>query len=427
MNGTDTIYAVSSGRPPAAIAVLRISGPAAPVVAARLAGSLPPPRQAGLRTLRDARGEALDRALVLQFAGARTATGEPLVELHLHGGRAVVAAVERSLAEMPEARPAIAGEFTRRALANGRIDLAQAEGLADLLTADTEAARRAALAASEGAVGRRIREWLARCAEIAALIEAAIDFSDEGDVDGGVLARAATEAATLAGELDSLMARPTIERLNEGTRVVLAGPPNAGKSSLFNALLERDAAIVTPVAGTTRDVLEAAVVRKGSAYLLVDTAGLRGADADPIEAIGIARARESIDRAELVLWLGAPEDVPEGALRVHAQADLPHREAVPPGSLGVSIHQAGTTEALWDAIERAQEVTHTVDGIAIRAAQRDIVGAVAIDLRHAAETTDALIAAEHCRRAIRALGRLVGADATEVMLDRLFARFCVGK
>lgn len=277
-----TIFALSSGAAPAGIGVIRVSGPNAMTAVAALAGPLPPPREARVRALRDAGGALLDRALVLVFPGPATATGEDLVELHCHGGRAVIAAVLRSLGEQPGLRQAVGGEFTRRALANGRIDLAEAAGLADLLSADTERQRVAALAAAEGVVSQRVRGWLDRLAMLSAMVEAQLDFADEDDVDDDAAAMAAVVEGqrALAAELAAVLANPPVERLRDGISVILAGPPNAGKSTLINLLSQRELAIVSPIAGTTRDRIEATVVRDGLVYVLTDTAGLTESD-DP--------------------------------------------------------------------------------------------------------------------------------------------------
>ena len=276
--------------------MVRISGPAALAEGAALAGPLPPPRRAALRRLRDRNGGALDDALVLAFPGPATATGEDLLEFHLHGGRAVIQAVLDALAAEPGLRAAQPGEFTRRALGNGRIDLAEAEGLADLLAAESDLARRAALAAAEGGVSRAAREWTSRLLTLSARAEAQIDFADEDDLpaESAEVAAIRRDAEALADELGEALARPPIERLRDGFRIVLAGPPNAGKSSLINKLVGREVAIATAIPGTTRDRLEAPVLRDGVGYILTDTAGLREGSDDPVEAIGIARASEAM-------------------------------------------------------------------------------------------------------------------------------------
>ena len=301
---SDTIYALSSGAPPAGVGVIRISGPQASAVLARL-GRVPAARRATLMTLRDG-GEVLDSALVLWLPGPGTATGEDCAELHCHGGRAVIAAVLRALSAVPGLRAAEAGEFTRRAFANGRIDLAEAVGLADLLSAETELQRRAAQAMLGGAFSRVVAGWRDDLLTISASIEAAIDFADEDDV-GGLPADLARRLAALADALAQWLSRPRAEALREGVRVVIAGPPNAGKSTLFNALVGSEAAITADIPGTTRDVLSRPVAIGGVPFTLIDTAGLRGETDDTIEAIGIARAQAAMAEADIVLWLG-----PEG-------------------------------------------------------------------------------------------------------------------
>ncbi len=323
----DSIFALSSGAPPAGIAVVRVSGPGAFDAVRMLAGTLPEPRRAALASLRDpASGELLDRALLLCFPGPASATGEDVAELHLHGGRAVVRAVEVALGALPGLRAAEPGEFTRRALMNGRIDLSEAEGLGDLLMAETESQRRHALRSAEGAVRREVEGWTVRALSIAAGVEALLDHSDEDDVDAGALPKLQADAAGLGAEIETVIARPTVERVRDGIRVVLAGPPNAGKSTLLNALADRDAAIVSPIAGTTRDRIEAPVVRNGIAWLLIDTAGLAESPGDTIEAIGIGRARDALAEADLVLWLG-DDASPPGAMALHARADETGRGA----------------------------------------------------------------------------------------------------
>ena len=420
---TDTIFALSSGRPPAAIAVVRVSGPGAMDACRALAGSLPEARRVGLRALRDGAGRLLDRGLVLVFPGPGSATGEDLVELHLHGGRAVTAAVERALGEQ-DLRRAEPGEFTRRALANGRVDLAQAEGLADLLQAETEAQRVQAIGAAEGVVSGLVRGWSARVSALSAQVEAAIDFADEDDVAVDLDGIGAAVAA-LRAEIGEVLARPPAERLRDGVRVVLAGPPNAGKSTLLNLLAGREAAIVSPIAGTTRDVIEAPIVVEGVPYLLSDTAGLVGSTDDAIEAIGVERARAAARTADIVLWLG--DDAPHaGAIWVWARADAAGRRE-PPARVDVvtSSERPKTITALWRIIgARTAGLLPRADLPALNARQRVLVEEAANDLMSDA---DPLILAERLRRARVALVRVTGEDATEAMLDALFGRFCIGK
>lgn len=423
----DTIFALSSGSPPAGIGVIRVSGPQAFVACAAIAGDLPPARTARLRALRH-RDTLLDRALILTFPGPATATGEDLVELHCHGGRAVIAAVLTALRDQPGLRPAGAGEFTRRALSNGRIDLAEATGLADLLSAETERQRVAALAAAEGIVSQRVRTWLDRLAMLAALTEAQLDFADEDDVgdDGAAMTMVIVGKAALAAELASVLDAPPVERLRDGVHVVLAGPPNSGKSTLINLLSQRDVAIVSSIAGTTRDRIEATVIRDGLVYILTDTAGLTESS-DPIERIGVSRAEQSITRADVVLWLGDDAPPRDDALWVHARADVAGREALPTGrTLAVAQTDIDGIERLWLAIaDRAERLLPRGDALTFRESER----AACRDARALLEVDEVepLIVAEQLRLAAKALGSILGIDATEAMLDTLFGRFCIGK
>ncbi|KQM26604.1 MULTISPECIES: tRNA uridine-5-carboxymethylaminomethyl(34) synthesis GTPase MnmE [unclassified Sphingomonas] len=426
----DTIFAVSSGRPPAAIAVLRVSGAGALEATTRLAGSLPPPRRAAVRALRDpVDNRLLDRALVLVFPGPATATGEDLVELHLHGGRAVVASVERALGRLSGLRAAEPGEFTRRALAHGRIDLTEAEGLGDLLSAETEAQRQMALANSDGRLRRAVAEWTATATRLSAVVEAVLDHADEDDVDAGndVLTGVRVQAGQLARAIGAVLAVPPVERLRDGIRVVLAGPPNTGKSTLLNALVGREAAIVSPMAGTTRDVIEIPVTREGVAWLFLDTAGLRDDSDDPIERIGIARAEGSIAGADVLLWLG--DDAPPATERIialHPRSDI--REAAPDGRIAVSAATGDGIDAVWSALAReASLLLPKVDDLSLNRRQAQHAGTAAAALERAAMQDDPLLLAEELRYAVQAFAALTGMRATEAVLDDLFGRFCIGK
>ena len=427
----DTIFAVSSGRPPAAIAVLRISGVGVVAAATQLAGSLPPPRRAAVRALHDpVDGQLLDRALVLVFPGPKTATGEDLVELHLHGGRAVVASVERALTAIEGLRAAEPGEFTRRALAQGRIDLTEAEGLGDLLSAETDAQRRMALAHSEGRLRRAVTEWTGIATRLSAMVEAVLDHADEDDVDVGdeVLAGVRSEAAQLATTIDKVLAIPPVERLRDGIRVVLAGPPNAGKSTLLNALVGREAAIVSPMAGTTRDVIEIPVMREGIAWLFVDTAGLRDEVIDPVERIGIDRANGSIAAADIMLWLGdaAPPNA-ASVIALHPRADI-RQDVCPADRIAVSATTGQGFEILWQALaDRASTLLPKVDDLALNQRQAVHARAAAVALQRAATQPDPLLLAEELRYGVQAFAALTGMRATEAVLDDLFGRFCIGK
>lgn len=425
----DTIFAVSSGAPPAAIAILRVSGPAARDAVRRLAGTLPAARQAKLRALRDDGGHLIDRALILVFPGPDSATGEDLVELHVHGGRAIVRAVEAALAASPGLRRAEPGEFTRRALANGRIDLTEAEGLGDLLAAETEGQRRAALAVAEGAVRRLAEGWTDRLVALAAQVEAQLDFAEEDEVELSAPAAFVREALVLSEEIAAVLATPPVERLRDGLRVVIAGPPNSGKSTLLNALAGRDAAIVSPISGTTRDRIEAPVIRDGIAYVLTDTAGLLDRTDDPIERIGIARAEEAMRDADLVLWLGDEQPPSPSMIHVHARADILAREARPAtAAVAISAVTGVGIGDLWTLLHRrAAVLLPPADAVAVNRRQRDLLADCAANIRAAAGQGDLILFAEDLRLAMRALDQLVGRSDVEAMLDALFTRFCLGK
>lgn len=424
----DTIFALSSGAPPAGIAVIRISGPQAGVALQALARRLPAPRTASLALLKDPRDDApLDRALLLWLPGLATVTGEDIAELHCHGGRAVVAAVEEALGAMAGLRRAEAGEFTRRAFAHGRMDLNAVEGLSDLLAAETQGQRRAALLMAEGHFSRRIDGWRRTLLDLSAMAEAALDFSDEDDVpDAAIEQRIGDGIAALAHDVAAILAAPSAERLRDGVRVVLAGPPNAGKSTLLNALVGREAAIVSDIAGTTRDRIEVPAAIGGTAFLFTDTAGLRDETGDAIEAIGIDRARAALDAAEIILWLGDAAELPRAdAILIAAQSD--RADAVREG-LAVSARTGEGMDVLIDALRtRAAALLPGEGDYALHARQRQRVGQLHDHLQAAGASTDLLIIAEDLRLARGAIDALTGQASTEDMLDRLFSGFCIGK
>lgn len=426
--------------PPAAIGVVRVSGTQAGEALRQLAGRLPAPRRAVLAGLKDADGAALDRALILWFPGPATATGEDLAELHLHGGRAVVAAVEAALGAVPGLRPAVAGEFTRRAFLNGRIDLAEAEGLADLLAAETESQRVQALGMASGHVSRAVDAWQDRLLTLMAGAEAELNFSDEEDVEllNHCTHRLGEGMKLLGAELDDWLARPAAEVIAEGLSVVIAGPPNAGKSTLINALAQRELAIVSPVAGTTRDVIETPLALDGIAMRFSDTAGLRGEGADAIEAIGIDRARAAVEAADILLWLGPPKEAPahRRCILVAAQADRWRGDAAAEAASArcdITLSAAtgeGMEQLHQYIVEMARTLLPREGEAALRQRQR-------VALREAKdwlmveegsrEAGDLILLAERLRLASTALDRITGRAGVEDMLDTLFGRFCIGK
>lgn len=424
---TDTIFALSSGAPPAAIGVIRISGPRARDALLELAGRVPVARRAALAKLRDRKGALLDSALVLWLPGPGTETGEDTAELQCHGGRAVIAAVETALASIPGLRRAKPGEFTRRAFVNGKIDLAEAEGLADLLEAETELQRLSAMAMAGGTFSHEVKAWREELLGLSAAVEAVLDFADEDDV-ATLPADFALKIEALGKAIKGWLDRPKAELLKEGFRVVVAGPPNAGKSTLFNTLVEADAAIATPIAGTTRDVLTRPVAIAGVPFLFADTAGLHDAVDDVVEAIGIERALEALDRADLVLWLGPEGMGPPGAWEIEAQSDRDghpvkthprHRLSAKSGE-GIEALRSDLVEAASDALPRPGDA-------ALNERQHELLSEARAALAQAAEHTDPLLSAEALRVARVAFDSLLGRTATEDMLDALFGRFCIGK
>ena len=423
----DTIFALSSGSPPAGIAVIRVSGPGAREALLNLAGTVPQPRVARYASLRAADGTLLDRGLLLWFPGPGSATGEDLAELHLHGGRAVVAAVEAALGQMGGVRRAQPGEFTRRAFLNGRIDLAEAEGLADLLAAETEMQRQAALAMVGGALSRKVERWCQQTLGLSAEVEAVLDFEDEGDV-GGLPADFLDRVGQLAGEISAALSAPKAETLREGYRVALAGPPNAGKSTLFNALTDSEAAITAPSAGTTRDVLVRPVGIDGVPFSFVDTAGLREDGHDEVELIGIARARTEIVRGDLTLWLGPEGEGPSGAWEIEAQIDSPQRLGKRSARHRVSARTGEGVDALKCALAaHARHAMPKLGEATLDARQRLLLAQSHDALEQIGQVADPLLFAEQLRIVRIAFDRLIGRASTEDMLDALFGRFCIGK
>ena len=439
-----TIFALSTGRPPSAIAIVRVSGPEAGTALATLVGKLPKPRVATRALLRDAGGQPMDDAVVLWFPGPASATGEDVAEFHVHGGRAVLASLFATLSAMENIRAAEPGEFTRRAFENGKLDLTEAEGLDDLIHADTDRQRCQALRQLKGLLGDRARDWRAQIIEASALIEAGIDFSDEGDVPAELIAPALAKVRALLIEIEQVLAaQGHTERLRDGPVVAIAGPPNVGKSTLINQLARREVAIVSPHAGTTRDIIEVQLDLDGYPVTVIDTAGIRDTD-DPVEQEGVRRARARAGEADLVLWLsdapGAPVDYQGSApvWLVRNKIDLVRPDAIVTNARGRPMAEfrisarsgAGVPELLEALVDFAQDYFGGSEGgLIARERQRMLVKDAADSLRRAIGVVGEgeELAAEDLRAAARSLGRLLGRVDVEDVLDVIFREFCVGK
>jgi tRNA modification GTPase len=449
-----TIFALSSGRPPAAIAVVRISGPRAGAALQALIGRLPKPRQAVLAQVRDPdSGVAIDEALALWFPAPGSVTGEDVAELHVHGGRAVVAAVLAALGRREHCRSAEPGEFTRRAFDNGKLDLTRVEGLADLIAADTEAQRRQALRQLRGWLADRAEAWRTALIAALALVEARIDFADEGDVPEDLITPALAIARTLRDEIAAALSdQRRGERLREGLVVAIAGPPNAGKSSLINRIARREAAIVSPYAGTTRDIIEVHLDLGGAPVTLLDTAGIRESD-DPVEQEGVRRARARAADADLVLWIidaadregaaaGATVEIGKAPTWIVVnkidlieqpinQAETKPKSDRHPAFAVSARTGLGLTELLG-ALERfAAEFLGGAEPALItrerhRLALQEALAAFDRALAEPPVNREEIVA-EELRLAARALGRLVGRVDIEDILDVIFRDFCIGK
>jgi tRNA modification GTPase len=449
----DTIFALSSGRPPAAIAVVRISGQRARAALEQLIGRVPQPRRASLARVRDPEtGAIIDEGLALWFPAPNSETGEDMAELQVHGGRAVIAAVLAALAKLAGLRHAEAGEFTRRAFENGRMDLTAVEGLADLVAAETEAQRRQAYQHLKGLLGDRAETWRQRLIEALALVEAGIDFSDEEDVPKDMMARSLELIGPLAEEISKAGAGQG-ERLREGLRVAIAGPPNAGKSTLFNRLARREAAIVSPFPGTTRDVLELHLDLGGYPVTVLDTAGIRETN-DPVEREGVRRASEQAAGADLVLWVvdaSASEwqtlqlpaikvasesitwlvvnkiDLVAGEEQRRIESRFDRKEIVN----FVSSKTGAGLDELVNAIARHADSFFTPEpALVTRERQRAHLIETVLALQgaqRAAQDGREEIMAEQLRLATRALGKLLGRVDVEDVLDVIFRDFCIGK
>ncbi|MGX1307958.1 tRNA modification GTPase [Amorphus suaedae] len=436
----DTIVALSSGALPAGIAVVRASGPAALTLAAAVAGSCTPDRRVRLATFRDPiTGEAIDRGLLLVFAGPDTVTGEDLVEFHCHGGPAVVRALIRALVDAEGVRLAEAGEFTRRGFLSGKLDLSAIEGLADLLAAETESQRKQALKHSIGFISGEVEAWRSRLLRALAMLESSLDFADEDDVPDDADVAALADVRAMADEIAAELGRGDRgERLRRGLEVAIVGPPNAGKSSLLNALARRDVAIVTSVPGTTRDVLEVDLDLGGYPVRLLDTAGLRETE-DPVEAEGIRRAHDRAASADVLLLLVPPGETRvsretfashRSVLRVATKADLADGAARTDADVAASVVTPGGLAELIARLETLARdtlaggedmlVTRERHRTALTDAESELRWSLAPDMPTEAR-------AEHLRRAAVAFGRLTGRIDADEVLGAIFSTFCIGK
>ncbi len=427
----DTIFALASARGRAGVAIVRVSGPDAFAACVALCGALPPPRMATLRNI-SWHGEIIDQAIVVCFAKGASFTGEECVEFQVHGSPAVVSSLLAALADQPNLRAAEAGEFTRRALENGQLDLAQVEGLADLIEAETEAQRKHALSLMTGRLQGLADAWRASLIRAAALLEATIDFADE-DVPVNVV----PEVQALIGPVLSALRQEVAgfgvaERLRDGFEVALIGRPNAGKSTLLNALAGRDAAITSTVAGTTRDIIEVRLAIRGLPVTVLDTAGLRETE-DEVEQIGISRTVERATRADLRIFLmDEGEDVPlvsrkAGDLVVHGKADLHSKEGLSvSGKTGEGV--ARLVEEIGRVLETRTASASTINRTRHLECVNRAIRALEFALLEVDAGSDRVdLAAEQLRRAIRALDSLIGRVDVEDLLDEIFSSFCIGK
>ena len=438
---TTTIFAVASGAARSAVAVVRISGPDVQSTLMSLTGRMPQPRRATLMRLRDIScNEIIDEAIVLWFPAPASFTGEDCAELQVHGSRAIIAALSRYLAKQPGLRPAEAGEFTRRAFLNGRMDLTQVEGLADLIDAETEQQRRHGLVQLDGELGRKADVWRQDLMGALALTEAEIDFVEESDAPKEVIPQVKMMIAPIIANIQAtLQTARSVERMRDGLLVVISGCPNVGKSTFLNAVAQRDVALVSKYAGTTRDALEIFLEIDGLPIKMVDTAGLQETE-NPVEQSGIAKALHYIEQADLVLWLqepGMPGQIPENVnksalvWRVQTKVDL--QDSINLGcNYKISSESGeGIQTLLSDISELAQNrLVAGGCGILLRERHRAAFAETIASLARVCSDGDAHkieLAAEDLRLAARSLGRVTGRTGVEDVLDDIFLRFCIGK
>ncbi len=430
----DTIFALASARGKAGVAVIRLSGPASWIAVQDMASSLPEPRVGAVRSLRNEKGEVLDEALVLCFSPGASFTGEESAELHLHGSIATVSAVFDVLSRKSGLRLAEAGEFTRRALENGRMDLAQVEGLGDLIEAETEAQRKQALRILEGALGKKADTWRKNLIAAVSLLEATIDFSDEDvpvDVYPEVRSKIGSTITSLQEESDGSRIS---ERIRDGFEVAIVGPPNVGKSTLLNRLAGREAAITSEIAGTTRDVIEVRVDLEGLAVTILDTAGLRPTK-DEVEGLGIERAVQRAKAADLRVFLVGGSQVSDFRIQpkpndivVRGKADKYNynKELTVSGLTGFGVEEL--VKVIGDKLQKLAAGAATATRLRHRLAIDKAISTLkTVQSMIDGEIENTELTAEELRHAIQALDSLIGKVDVESVLDEIFANFCIGK
>lgn len=434
MTKNDTIYALSSGSVPAGVAVVRVSGPLCELVVETLTGFVPPPRKAVLRSLRDHQGDLIDSGLVIYFPAPHSFTGESCAEFQVHGSRPVIKKIFDEVAKLDGVRLADAGEFSLRAFHNGKMDLVEIEGLSDLISAETEMQRRLAVEQSKDGVSQLYETWRKRLIHARAMLEAELDFADEDDIPGSVSQTVTDDLYALLKEIDEFCNKALLGNIiQNGFQIVIAGAPNAGKSTLLNYLVQRDVAIVTEIAGTTRDIISVKMEIGGFAVHLLDTAGLR-ISSDLVEQEGIRRARQAMDNADLILYLSSqPEtdrdflSVAGNVVGVASQTDRFNENRF--GTVFISMKEETGIESLMNVIRGSLPSVSSRDDLLLPGKERHLIflRAATVALNKSLKTPLIELKAEHLRDAGNQIGRITGKIDVEDLLDVIFSQFCVGK